>query len=97
MPSCAGLAYATLSDWVHAGGSLLVMFGIAGAALVLAARLPQRWAAYSAATGCTVLGSILVWQAVPYPWVGTAERFLALVLVAWVAGMGTLVARHDVA
>ena len=94
VPACAGLAYATPTDWIEAGGSLLVIFGIAGAALVLAARLPRPWAVASVATGGGVLASVLVWQSIPYPWAGTTERVLALVLVGWVAGLGALVARQ---
>jgi Protein of unknown function (DUF998) len=94
VPSCSGLAYATPSDWVEAGGSVLVILGISAAALALAAKLPRRWSAYSAATGCVVLGSIVVWQAVPYPWVGTAERVLALALVGWVGGLGAMIAHR---
>ena len=66
-----------------------VVFGIAGAALVLAATLPRRWAIYSATTGCAALLAVFVWGALPYPWVGTAERVLALILVGWAAALGT--------
>jgi len=54
------------------------IFGIAGAAIVLAAVLPRPWSTYSAATAAAVLVFLLGWAAVPYPWVGTAERVLAL-------------------
>ncbi len=79
----------TVGDWVHGIGSLLEILGIAGSALVLAGTLPRRWAAYSAATGAAVFVLLLVWQAIPYPWVGTAERVFAVLLVSWVAAMGT--------
>ena len=54
VPRCEGQAFVTVGDWVHGIASLLEFLGIAGAALVLAAALPRRWAAYSAATGCAV-------------------------------------------
>jgi hypothetical protein len=38
------------------------------------------------------LVSLFVWEAVPYPWVGTIERVLALALVAWVAALGSRLA-----
>jgi hypothetical protein len=50
--------------------------------------LPRIWAWYSAATGCVVFGVLFAWAAVPYPWVGTAERVLALLLVSGVAAIG---------
>jgi hypothetical protein len=92
MPQCQGSTFATASDWVHGIGALAEILGIAGAALVLAATLPRAWAAYSAATGCAALVCLFVWTAVPYPWVGTAERVLALALVCWVAALGTQLA-----
>jgi len=95
VPTCTGHAYATPTDWIEAVGSLLVIFGIAGAALVLATTLPRHWTTHSVATGTAVLGSILAWQAVPYPWVGSAERILALTLAAWVAALGLLIAREQ--
>jgi Protein of unknown function (DUF998) len=88
VPRCEGSAFATAADWVHGVGGIVEILGIAGAALVLAAALPRRWALYSAATGSAALVSLLIWQAVPYPWVGTAERVLALALVAWVGARG---------
>jgi hypothetical protein len=91
LPTCAGHAYATPTDWIEAAGSLLVIFGIAGAAFVLATTLPRHWSAYSVATGTVVLGSILTWQAIPYPWVGSVERILALTLATWVAALGLLI------
>ena len=89
VPRCEGQTFVTVGDWVHGIGSLLEILGIAGSALVLAGTLPRRWAAYSAATGAAVFVLLLVWQAIPYPWVGTAERVFALLLVSWVAAMGT--------
>ena len=89
VPQCEGKAFATASDWVHGIGSLAEILGIAGAALVLAATLPRRWAIYSATTGCAALLAVFVWGALPYPWVGTAERVLALILVGWAAALGT--------
>ena len=89
VPQCEGKAFATASDWVHGIGSLVEILGIAGAALVLAATLPRRWAIYSATTGCAALLAVFVWGALPYPWVGTAERVLALILVGWAAALGT--------
>lgn len=91
VPACAGHAYATLPDWLEAGGSLLLIVGVAGAALVLTPTLSRPWAAYSAVTGLAVLGSLLIWRAVPYPWIGTAERLLALTVAAWVASLGALI------
>lgn len=92
VPRCEGSTFVTVSDWVHGIGGLAEILGIAGAALVLAATLPRRWASYSAATGCAVLVALFVWEAVPYPWVGTAERVLAFALVGWVAALGTQLA-----
>lgn len=92
VPRCAGSTFVTANDWVHGVGSLVEILGIAGAALVLTTTLPRRWASYSAATAGAVLVSLFAWQAVPYPWVGTAERVLALVLVGWVAAIGTQLA-----
>jgi hypothetical protein len=88
VPRCEGSTFATTSDWVHGVGGLVEILGIAGAALVLATTLPGRWASYSTATGSTVFVALLVWGAVPYPWVGTAERVLAVLLVGWVAAIG---------
>jgi len=88
VPRCAGGTFVTTSDWIHGVGSLVEILGIAGAALVLTPTLPRRWASYSAATAGAVLVSLIAWQAVPYPWVGTAERVLALILVGWVAALG---------
>lgn len=88
VPRCEGDTFATGADWVHGVGGLLEILGIAGAAIVLAATLPRPWSRYSAATGGAVLVLLVVWDAVPYPWVGTAERAFALVLVGWVAVMG---------
>jgi hypothetical protein len=83
----AASTFVTVGDWVHGLGSVGEILGIAGAALVLAGLLPRRWAAYSA-TGSAILVGVLAWQAVPYPWVGTAERLFALVIVGWVAALG---------
>ena len=94
VPRCEGKTFATWSDWVHGIGSLAEILGIAGAALVLAATMPRRWGLYSAATGCAALVAVLVWGAVPYPWVGTAERLLAILLVGWVAAVGTWIATN---
>lgn len=95
VPRCEGQGFVNAADWVHGIGGLLEILGIAGAALVLAATLPRRWALYSAATGCAAVASVFVWQAIPYPWVGTAERVIALLLVGWVAAMGTRLARCE--
>ena len=95
VPRCEGNTFTTVSDWVHGIGSLAEIIGVAGAALVLAAALPRHWSAYSAATGGATFAWLLVWQAVPYPWVGTAERVLALALVGWAAAMGTRLTAHD--
>jgi hypothetical protein len=95
VPTCAPRAYATSTDLIEAAGSVLVILGIAAAALVIATKLPRHWSTYSAATGTAALGSILVWQAVPYPWVGTAERILALTLAGWVGALGQLIARQQ--
>ncbi len=92
VPRCKGDTFTTAADWVHGVGSLMEILGIAGAASVLAAVLPRPWSAYSAATGGMVLVFLLAWAAVPYPWVGTAERALALVLVGWAAALGTQLA-----
>lgn len=92
VPRCEGNTFATVADWVHGVGGLMEIIGIAGAAFVLAAVLPRPWSTYSATTGGVVLVFLLGWAAVPYPWVGTAERALALVLVGWAATMGTRLA-----
>jgi hypothetical protein len=89
VPSCEGSTFTTTVDWVHGVGGLVEILGIAGATLILARTLPGRWATYSTATGCAVFVTLLLWGAVPYPWVGTAERFLAVLLVGWVAAIGT--------
>jgi hypothetical protein len=89
VPSCKGSTFATTADWVHAVGGLVEILGIAGAALILAKALPGRCATYSMATGCAVFVTLFLWGAVPYPWVGTAERLFALLLVGWVAAIGT--------
>ena len=89
VPRCEGQTFVTVGDWLHGIGSLLEILGLTGAALVLAGTLPRRWASYSAATGGAVFVLLLVWQAIPYPWVGTEERVLAVLLVSWVAAMGT--------
>jgi len=89
VPRCEGSTFATASDWIDGIGSLVEILGIAGAALVLAMTVPRLWSTYSAATGCVVFGVLFAWAAVPYPWVGTAERVLALVLVSWVAAIGS--------
>ncbi len=88
IPRCQGSTFTTTADWLHGVGGLLEILGIAGAAIVLAAALPRPWSTYSAVTAGAVLALVLGWAAVPYPWVGTAERVLALVLVAWVIVMG---------
>ena len=93
VPACSGHAYTTPADWIEAAGSLLVIFGVAAAALVLATTLPRRWSIYSMATGAAVLCSILAWQSVPYPWVGSVERLFALAVAAWVAALGRLISR----
>ena len=67
VPRCEGKAFATASDWVHGIGSLAEILGIAGAALVLAATLPRRWAIYSASTGCAALLAVFVWGAASLP------------------------------
>ena len=89
VPSCEGTTFATPADWVHGVGGLVEILGIAGAALILAKALPRRLATYSTATGCAVLVTMLLWGAVSYPWVGTAERFFAVLLVGWVGVLGT--------
>lgn len=89
VPSCKGSTFATTADWVHAVGGLVEILGIAGAALILARTLPGPWARYSTATGCAVFAMLFLWGAVPYPWVGTAERLFAVLLVGWVATLGT--------
>lgn len=88
-PQCEDGTFATTSDWVHGIGGLVEILGIAGAALVLSAAMPRRLALYSAATGSAIFVLVLVWQATPYPWAGTAQRALALVLVGWVAVTAT--------
>jgi hypothetical protein len=92
VPRCQGSTFMTTSDWVHAIGGIAEILGIAGAALVLAATLPRPWSRYSAATGGAAFVGLLLWAAVPYPWVGTAERVFALVLVGWAAALGTRLA-----
>jgi hypothetical protein len=92
VPQCQGSTFTTTSDWVHGIGSIAEILGIAGAALVLAGSLPRPWSRYSAATGGAVFVGLLLWAAVPYPWVGTAERVFALVLVGWAAALGTRLA-----
>jgi len=89
VPRCEGDTFTTTADWVHGVGALMEIFGIAGAAIVLAAVLPRPWSTFSATTGGAVLVFLLGWAAVPYPWVGTAERVLALALVGWAAVMGS--------
>lgn len=89
VPQCDGKAFSTVADWVHGIGGFAEILGIAGAALVLAAVLPRSRAMYSAATGAAVFGVVCVWGAAPYPFVGTAERVLALILVGWVAAIGS--------
>ena len=88
VPRCEGQTFATASDWVHGIGSLVEILGIAGAALVLSATMSRRWGTYSVMTAGVALVALLAWGALPYPWVGTAERFVALVLVGWVAAIG---------
>lgn len=89
VPRCEGSAFATQADWVHGIGGLAEILGIAGAALVLAVALPRPWSSYSAATGCAALVAVLLSDAVPSPWVGTAQRVMILVLVGWAAALGT--------
>lgn len=88
VPSCKGSTFATTGDWVHAIGGIVEILGFAGAALILASTLPGRWASYSTATGCAIFATLLLWAAIPYPWVGTAERVFAVLLVGWVALLG---------
>jgi len=92
VPRCEGDTFTTAADWVHGAGALMEILGIAGAAIVLAAVLPRPWSTFSATTGGAVLVFLLGWAAVPYPWVGTAERVLALVLVGWAAALATRLA-----
>jgi Protein of unknown function (DUF998) len=89
VPRCEGQSFVTFGDWVHGIGGLAEILGIVGAVLVLAVILTRPWARYSVATGCVVFVGVLTWEAVPYPWVGTAERVLAVVLVGWVAVIGS--------
>lgn len=89
VPQCQGSTFATPVDWVHGIGGLIEILGIAGAALVLAAVLPRPWSSCSAATGCVALGAVLLSDAVPYPWIGTAQRIMILVIVGWAAALGT--------
>ena len=88
VPRCAGSTFVTAGDWVHATGGLVEILGIVGAALVLATTLPRPWTVYCLATGGATLLAVFAWAVVPYPWVGTAQRVMALLLVAWVAAMG---------
>lgn len=94
VPSCKGSTFTTTGDWLHAVGGLVEILGIAGAALILARTFHGRWAAYSTATGCAVFVTLLLWGAVPYPWVGTAERLFAVLLVGWVAAIGARLTPH---
>lgn len=94
-PQCEGGAFATTSDWVHGIGGVVEILGSAGAALVLSAALPRHLALYSAATGSAIVVLVLVWQAAPYPWVGTAQRVLALALVIWVVVLATRLIDDD--
>ena len=91
VPRCAGVTFATAADWVHGAGGLGEILGLAGAAVVLAAVLPRPYSVHSAGTGAAVLVLMFGWSVVPYPWVGTAERTLALVLVGWTGAMGMFV------
>ena len=59
VPRCEGNTFTTVSDWVHAIGSLAGIIGVAGAALVLAAALPRHWSAYSAVTGGATFAGLL--------------------------------------
>ena len=92
VPACEGRSFATSADWVHGIGGLLEILGIAGAALVLAVALPRPWSTYSALTGSAALVAVLLSDAVPSPWVGTAQRVMALILVGWTAALGSRVA-----
>ncbi len=58
VPRCEGDTFTTAADWVHGVGALMEIFGIAGAAIVLAAVLPRPWSTYSATTG----GGVLVFR-----------------------------------
>ncbi|MCW2543321.1 MAG: hypothetical protein JWM40_873 [Frankiales bacterium] len=91
VPSCHGSTFATAADWVHGVGGLVEILGIAGAALVLVGVLPRPWSSWSAATASVVLGAVLLSDAVPYPWTGTAQRIMILVIVGWAAGVGAWV------
>ena len=95
VPQCDGATFVTLADWVHGIGGLAELLGIAGAALVLSVALPRPWSWYSSATGCTVLVAVLLSDAVPFPWVGTAQRVMILVLVGWVAALGARLVSED--
>jgi hypothetical protein len=95
VPRCEGHTFATGADWVHGVGGLAEILGIAGAALVLAVGLPRLWSSYSVATGCVALVTVLLSDAVPDPWVGTAQRVMILVLVGWAASLGAWLTSTD--
>jgi len=88
VPGCEDKAFATLADWVHGVGGLVEILGIAGGALVLAVALPRPWSVYSAATAGAVFACVLLSDAVPSPWTGTAQRIMIVVLVGWTAALG---------
>ena len=52
-------------------------------------RAANETSAVDATIAIALFAGLPVWQAVPYPWVGTAERVLALALVGWAAALGT--------
>lgn len=95
IPSCHGHTFSAAGDWADALGSIAVLLGISGATLILSAVMPQPWARFSRLTAAGIGGAALIWTITPYPWVGTSERFLDLLLVTWVTAMGFKISTVD--
>lgn len=95
IPSCHDHTFTTPGDWADALGSAAALLGIAGAALILATALPHRLARYSRGTAAGIGAAFLLWTITPSPWVGTTERLLDLLLVAWVGIIGARIATPE--
>lgn len=95
IPSCHRHSFTTAGDWADALGAVAELLGIAGAALILATVLPHPWARYSRAAAAGIGAAFILWTITPRPWVGTTERLLDLVLVAWVGVIGVRIATQE--
>jgi hypothetical protein len=89
-PECRGVQ-ASAADGVHGGASIAMMTALLCAMTVVAVplnALSRRASTWTWSCSIASIMLVVLWLAVPDPWTGVAQRVLAAVAAAWIAGMG---------